>query len=145
MRELRQMPNSPPPLRALLQTQNLVQPATHWTTDKRHNTASFTPLDVNHKPIRLQAMPLAIYYSPPDSHADTIKYLIRPPRLKSHLIKRDTFYVFFGARLSWYTPLSNCLCPPCPATNHSLHRDTFYTHSSDDFTLMFPSSPLLTS
>ena len=68
-----------PPLQALLQVLNAVQPATAWTADGRANTASFTPVDVDYNPLRLQSMPCVLYLTHPESPSTASMYLIRPP------------------------------------------------------------------
>ena len=40
-----------PPLQALLQVLDVIQPATMWTADERANTVAFTPMDVDYNPI----------------------------------------------------------------------------------------------
>jgi len=74
-----------PPLQALLQVLDAVQPATGWIADERANTAAFTPMDVDYNPIRLQSMPCALYLTHPENPSTTTRYLIRPPRLRSDL------------------------------------------------------------
>ncbi len=71
--------NSPPPLQALLQVLDAIQPATAWTADKHANTATFTPVDVDYNPLRLQSMPCVLYLTHPESPSTPTKYLIRPP------------------------------------------------------------------
>jgi len=40
-----------PPLQALLQVLDAVQPPTKWVADERASTAAFTPMDVDYNPI----------------------------------------------------------------------------------------------
>ena len=68
-----------PPLQALLQVLDAVQPATRWMPGERANTAAFIPMDVDYNPIRLQSMPWALYLTLPESPSTTTRYLIRPP------------------------------------------------------------------
>ena len=76
-----------PPLQALLQVFDVVQPATAWTADEHLNTATFTPVDVDYNPIRLQSMPCVLYLTHPESPSTPTRYLIRPPRLRFDLIR----------------------------------------------------------
>ena len=83
-----------PPIQALLQVLDVVQPAIWWTTNERHNTTTFRPLDVDYNPVRLQSMPCALYLTHPDSPATTTRYLIRPPRLRSDL-REDAYWALW--------------------------------------------------
>jgi hypothetical protein len=74
-----------PPLQALLQVLDAIQPATKWVVDERPNTVAFTPMDVDYNHIRLQSMPCALYLTHPESPSMNTGYLIRPPRLRSGL------------------------------------------------------------
>ena len=75
-----------PPLQALLQVLDTIQPATRWVANERPNTTTFTPPDVDYNPDRLQSMHCALYLTHPDSPSTTTRYLIRPPRLCSDLM-----------------------------------------------------------
>jgi len=79
-----------PPLQALLQILDAVQPATYRTTDDRSNTISFIPMDVDYNPFRLQFMPCALHLTHPDSPTEPTKSIIRPPRLRTNL-KGDNY------------------------------------------------------
>ena len=68
-----------------MQIMDAVQPATYWTTDDRSNTFSFTPMDVDNNPFRLQSMTCALHLTHPDSPTEPTKYIIRPPRLRTDL------------------------------------------------------------
>jgi len=81
----------PPPLQALLHVLDAIQPATKWSAEERPNTITFTPLDVDYNPFHLQSMPSSPYLTHLESHGDPIRYLVRPPRLRSHL-KSDTYW-----------------------------------------------------
>ena len=74
-----------PPLQALLQVLDAIQPATRWTADERPNTVAFTPMEVDYNPIRLQSMLCAIYLVHPETPSTNTRYIIRPPRLRSDL------------------------------------------------------------
>ena len=74
-----------PPLQALLQTIDAIQPATAWEKDGQNNTATFTPVEVDYNPLRLQSMPTVIFLTHPESPSTPTRYLIRPPRLRSDL------------------------------------------------------------
>ena len=74
-----------PPMQALLQVLNAIQPVTKWAADERPNTTTFTPMNVDCNPVRLQSMPCALYLTHPDSPSTTTTYLIRPPRPRSDL------------------------------------------------------------
>ena len=67
-----------------------IQPATKWLAEERPNTITFTPLDVDYNPLRLQSMPSSLYLTHPDSPGYPIIYLVRPPRLHSDL-RGDTY------------------------------------------------------
>ncbi len=62
-----------------------------WSVEERPNTITFTPLDVDYNPLRMQSMPSSLYLTHPESHGDPIKYIIRPPRLRSNL-RGDTYW-----------------------------------------------------
>jgi hypothetical protein len=68
-----------PPLQALLQVIDAVQPATRWVADERANTIAFTPMEVDYNPVRLQSMPCALYLTHPETPTTNTRYLIRPP------------------------------------------------------------------
>ncbi len=53
--------------------------------EDRPNTITFTPLDVDYNPVRLQSMPNSLYLTHPDSLGEHVRYLSRPPRLRSDL------------------------------------------------------------
>ena len=42
-------------------------------------------MDVDYNPIRLKLMPCTLYLTHPENPSTTIRYLIRPPRLRSDL------------------------------------------------------------
>jgi len=67
-----------------------IQPATKWSVEERLNIITFTPLDVDYNPFRLQSMPSSLYLTHPESPGDLIRYLVRPLRLRSDL--RDDTY-----------------------------------------------------
>ena len=75
----------PPPLQALLQILDAVQQATFWTTNDRTNTISFTPMDVDYNPFRLQSMLCAFHLTHLDSPTEPTRCIIRPPRLRLDL------------------------------------------------------------
>ena len=78
-------PELSPPLQALLHVLDATQPATRWYAEERPNTVIFTPLDVDYNPFRLQSMPSSLYLTHPENSGDLIRYLVRPPRLRSDL------------------------------------------------------------
>jgi hypothetical protein len=59
--------------------------------DERPNIITFTPLDVEYNPLHLQSMPSPLYFNHADSLEDPIRYLVRPPRLRSDL-RGDTYW-----------------------------------------------------
>jgi hypothetical protein len=70
-----------PTLQALLQGLDAVQPATAWTADDHTNTATFTPVDVDYKPLRLQSMPCVLYLTHPESQpAGDSRLTWHPPK-----------------------------------------------------------------
>ena len=69
---------------ALLQALDLVQPSTPWNTDERQNTMVFTPTEVDYNPLRLQAQSHVIFLQDPRSINLTIKFSIKPPRIRSY-------------------------------------------------------------
>jgi hypothetical protein len=74
-----------PPLQALLQILDAIQPAIRWVVEDRPNTITFTPLDVDYNPFRLQSVPSSLYLTHPEDPRKPVMYLIRPPRLRSNL------------------------------------------------------------
>jgi hypothetical protein len=69
---------------ALLQALDSVQPVTPWHTDGRQNTMVFTPAEVDYNSLRLQAQPYVIHLQDPISIKNTIKFSIKPPRIRSY-------------------------------------------------------------
>jgi hypothetical protein len=74
-----------PTLQALLQVLDAIQPGTRWYAEERPNTITFTPLDVDCNPFRIQSMPSSLYLTHPENPSDPIRYLVRPPRLRFDL------------------------------------------------------------
>ena len=68
-----------------------IQPATKWAAEERPNTITFTPIYVDYNPFRLQSMPSFLYLTHPEDPSNPIRYLVRPPRLRSNL-RGDTFW-----------------------------------------------------
>jgi len=54
-----------PPLQALLQVLDAIQPATIWAAEERPNTITFTPMDVDYNPFCLQSMHSSLYLTHP--------------------------------------------------------------------------------
>ena len=107
-----------PPLQALLQILDVVQPVTRWTADERADTVAFTPMDVDYNPIRLQSMPCALYLTHPESPSTTTRYFIRPPRLRSDL-KRDAHWApWWRTTILVHSPTSQPF-PSMSAHNHN--------------------------
>ncbi len=50
-----------------------------WVADERANIATFTLVDVDYNPIRLQSLLCALYLTHSESPSKTTRYLIRPP------------------------------------------------------------------
>jgi hypothetical protein len=69
---------------ALIQALDSMQPSTPWHTDERHNTMVFIPTEVDYNPLRLQKQPYVILFQDPRSIGNTIKFSIKPPRIRSH-------------------------------------------------------------
>jgi hypothetical protein len=107
-----------PPLQALLQTIDAIQPATAWEKDGQNNTATFTPVEVDYNPLRLQSMPTVIFLTHPESPSTPTRYLIRPPRLRSDL-RGDTHWAPW-----WRTALLIQSTTPLPIPSMSVHDPT---------------------
>ncbi len=62
-----------------------------WSVEDRPNTITFTPLDVDYNPIRLQSMPSSLYLTHPENLGGIVRIIVRPPRLRSDL-RGDTYW-----------------------------------------------------
>ena len=80
---------------ALLHALDSVQPFDDWRLDDKANTAIFTPSEVNYNTLRQQAQQYIIILQDPRSIHNTIKFTVRPPRIRTHL-RRD------GAWSPWW-------------------------------------------
>jgi len=118
-----------PPLQALLQVLDAIQPATRWAAEERPNTMTFTPLDVDYNPFRLQSMHSSLYLTHPEDPNDLIKYLVRPPRLRSDLRGTPTGHLA-GALRSWCSLPPHCLFLACPHMTQILPKATSCKHYS---------------
>jgi hypothetical protein len=67
-----------------------IQPTTKWMVEDRPNSTTFTQLDVDYNPFRRQSMASSLYLTRPETLGDPIRYLVRPPRLRSDL-RGDTY------------------------------------------------------
>ena len=72
------------PTQALLQALDSIQPADRWTADTKQNTMTFTPIEVDYNPYRLQAQSYVLNLQDPRSINNIIKFSVKPPRIKSH-------------------------------------------------------------
>jgi len=105
------------PLQALLHVMGAIQPATKWSAEERPNTITFTPLDVDYNPFRLQSMSSSLYLTHAESPRDSIRYLVRPPRLRSDL-RGETFLAPW-----WRTAV-------LVQSSAALHLPSMYAHDS---------------
>jgi hypothetical protein len=73
------------PSQALLQAMDSVQPTSGWKLNKRLNTMTFYPTEINYNTLRQQAQPYVLVLQDPRAINNIIKFTIRPPRIRSHL------------------------------------------------------------
>jgi len=80
------------PTQALLQALDSIQPADSWTADTKQNTMTFTPIEVDYNPYRLQAQSYVLNLQDPRSINNIIKFSIKPPIIKSHHRGDEVWY-----------------------------------------------------
>jgi hypothetical protein len=73
-----------PPIQALLQILDSIQPATRWAHADTPNTFTFMPMKVDYNPLRLQAQSYPMVLTHLDTPTIDETYSIRPSRLRTH-------------------------------------------------------------
>ena len=112
-----------PPLQALLQVLDAIQPATRWTAEDRSNTITFTPMDVDYNLFRLQSMPSSLYLTHPKDPS-TPSGILFAPRASAHICGGTPSRHHGGALLSWCSLPLHCLFPACPHMTQTLPKNT---------------------
>jgi len=73
------------PTQALLHALDSVQPAGDLRLDDKAITMIFTPTEINYNTLRQHAQPHILILQDPRSIQNTIKFNVRPPRIRTHL------------------------------------------------------------
>jgi hypothetical protein len=110
------------PTHALLHALYSIQQATGWTYEDRENTTVFTPTEVNYNPLRLQAQQYVLILQDPTAVQNTIKFAIKPPRIRSYKRGDEAWTPWWRTALLVQSP--DLL--PLPAMSHDKRETTGY-------------------
>ena len=110
------------PTQAFLHALDSVQPSASWRLDDTANTVIFTPTEINYNTLRQQTQQYVLILQDPRSIQNTIKFTVRPPRIRTHLKGN-------GAWNPWWTTALLIQSPdtlPLPTLQYSCGEATCY-------------------